>query len=191
MSKITPKNLHYDSSLPPFLARLQANTNSRDGRHEFSIARPKKAPRDPDEEAEDEPVYFDEASGETLTKRQWEAKDQEDAEAEAKAEGDAADRVNPDDADPARIKAGSGKEKEKERENLAGIGATKKRKAGKVVGADDEDDDGSEAAALKKPSSSQHVPVDTGKSDALKKTGAKASKPVKKGKKIKLSFDDE
>ena len=74
MSKITPKNLSYDSTLPPFLQRLQANNNSRDGRNDFQSARPKKA-RNPEEDAEDEPVYFDEESGETLTKKEWEEKD--------------------------------------------------------------------------------------------------------------------
>ena len=71
-TKITPKNLSYDSTLPPFLARLQAaNSNSSDGRQEFQVARPKKL-WNAQEEEEDEPVYFDEASGETLTRREWE-----------------------------------------------------------------------------------------------------------------------
>src|SRR4051794_18780808 len=82
MSKITPKNLQYDSSLPPFLARLQANNNSRDGRQEFHAARPKK-PRNAEEEAEDEPVYFDEGTGETLTKSEWEEREKVAAEDES------------------------------------------------------------------------------------------------------------
>src|SRR6266700_4140767 len=66
MSKITPKNLHYDDTPPPFLARFRANNASRDGREEYHVVRPKKA-RNAEEEAEDEPVYFDEGTGETLT----------------------------------------------------------------------------------------------------------------------------
>ena len=73
MSKITPKNLSYDSTLPPFLQRLQANnhSHSRDGRAEFQVARPRKG-RDAEADAEDEPVVFDEGSGETLTRKEWE-----------------------------------------------------------------------------------------------------------------------
>ena len=58
MSKITPKNLHYDTTLPPFLARLQASHSARDDRHEFDVARPRKK-RDANEEREDEPVYVE------------------------------------------------------------------------------------------------------------------------------------
>ncbi|CAD6443876.1 c4f9d0e3-e0f9-4cc0-8917-d60b83ed44d1-CDS [Sclerotinia trifoliorum] len=59
MSKITPKNLSYNNTLPPFLQRLQANNSSANGRHEFTISRPSKL-RDEDEEKESEPVVFDE-----------------------------------------------------------------------------------------------------------------------------------
>lgn len=170
MSKITPKNLHYDSSLPPFLARLQANNNSNDGRHEFTIARPKKA-RNADDEAEDEPVYFNEESGETLTKSEWEAREAKGAEEE---EGEAEGR---DSKVAAKLE---GKAK------VAAIGATKKRKAGKVVGAEDDDGETVEVKP-KKPSSA------AGESKAAEgaegKKGDK-SKPAKKPKKIKLSFDD-
>lgn len=169
MSKITPKNLHYDSSLPPFLARLQANNNSNDGRHEFSIARPKKA-RNVDEEAENEPVYFNEESGETLTKSEWEAREAEDAEEEVGEAERSESKV--------AIKS-EGKEK------VAAIGASKKRKAGKVVGA--EDDDVKTVEMKPKKSSSA-----AGESKAVKPEGKKGDKPKpgKKAKKIKLSFDD-
>ncbi|CAL3966556.1 unnamed protein product [Diplocarpon coronariae] len=132
MSKITSKNLHYDDSLPPFLARLRAN-NAGDGRHEYAVARPKRA-RTAEDEAEDEPVYFDEGSGETLTKSEWEAREAgaEDGEGE-KPEGE------------------EGKEG---KEKIAAIGAGKKRKAGKVVGRDAADEPVSpNKVATEKPSS--------------------------------------
>jgi hypothetical protein len=169
MSKITPKNLHYDSSLPPFLARLQANNNPNGGRHEFPIARPKKA-RNADEEAEDEPVYFNEESGETLTRSEWEAREAKDAEEE---EGDA------EGTESKVVTKSDGKEK------VAAIGVTKKRKVGKVVGAEDDD---VETIEMKPKKSSSAA----GESKAAKAEGKKGekSKPGKKAKMMKLSFDD-
>jgi hypothetical protein len=166
MSKITPKNLHYDNSLPPFLARLQANNASHDGRHEYHVARPKKA-RNAEEEAEDEPVYFNEGTGETLTKDEWEAQ-------EAALEADAGKGENNGDKEGAE--PWEGKETKESKEILAAIGSSKKRKAGKVVGGDDEE---AAAESAKKPIS---------KSDGKK---VEKGKSAKKGKKIKLSFGDD
>lgn len=166
MSKITSKNLHYDDSLPPFLARLKANNAASDGRHEYTVARPKKA-RTAEDEAEDEPVYFDERSGETLTKSEWEARE---AGFEEGKEGEKAD------GEESAVKAELGKEG---KEKVAAIGGGKKRKAGKVVGGDEED----EATPLKK------AVMETKASIPGKKT--EKGKGVKKGKKIKLSFGDD
>ncbi|KAH6724072.1 hypothetical protein BKA61DRAFT_463588 [Leptodontidium sp. MPI-SDFR-AT-0119] len=152
MSKITSKNLHYDDSLPPFLARLRANNNAGDGRHEYTVARPKKA-RTAEDEAEDEPVYFDEGSGETLTKSEWEAREA------GEEEGKDGDKAEGGKETP--VKGDEGKES---KEKVAAIGASKKRKAGKVVGGEGED----EAPVAKVP-----------------------GKSAKKGKKIKLSFGDD
>jgi len=163
MSKITPKNLHYDNSLPPFLARLQANSAAQDGRHEYHVARPKK-PRNAEEEAEDEPVYFDEGSGETLTKTEWEAKEAEDV---GKAEG-------PDSGMNEGVEAEGGKELKESKEKLASIGSSKKRKAGKVVGG--EDAEGATPETEKKAAATAD----------RKKAGK--GKSAKGGKKIKLSF---
>ncbi|KAF8866879.1 hypothetical protein BDZ45DRAFT_177032 [Acephala macrosclerotiorum] len=164
MSKITPKNLSYDSTLPPFLARLQANNSSRDDRHEFAIARPKKA-RNPEDDAEDEPVYFDEESGETLTKSEWESREAGKEETDIK-EGS-------EDA-TSKEKDGS-KETQEKKEKVAGIGVGKKRKVGKVVGGEEGDD----AAPGEKKAPKQET-----------KKGEKG-KSGKKAKKIKLSFGDD
>jgi hypothetical protein len=172
MSKITPKNLSYDSTLPPFLARLQANNNStsRDGRHEFSIARPKKE-RSKEDQAEDEPLYFNEETGESLTVAEWEAREKETEE---------------NDKDNGRGKVGgtedgdkdTRKEGKESKEKLAAIGGSKKRKAGKVVAAgEDEDDVFKEAVAVVEK-----------KSSTPKSEGKKAKK---KAKKVKLSFGDD
>ena len=164
MSKITPKNLSYDNTLPPFLQRLQANNASLDGRSKFQSARPKK-PRSAEEDAEDEPVYFDEGSGETLTKKEWEEKDKaEDAGEDKKAES-----------------WGGRKDLATEKEKIAAIGVSKKRKAGKVVGGDDEDEKGDTVAELKK----------VGKTEKSEGKKVEKGKSAKKGKKIKLSFGDD
>jgi hypothetical protein len=165
MSRITPKNLQYDGTLPPFLAKLQANNNSRDDRHEFHVARPKKQ-RTAEDEAEDEPVYFDEGTGETLTKTEWEEKD--------KAEEDEAKEVGKD----ALGVEGKDEVKSKEsKEKVAAIGASKKRKVGKVIGVE-------EGGDLKEESKTEML-------DSGSKAESK-SKPLKKSKKkIKLSFGDD
>lgn len=167
MSKITPKNLHYDSSLPPFLARMQAGQAERGGRHEFDVARPRKQ-RDAGADAEDEPVYFDEETGESLTKGEWEEKEKE-REEEGKEDG-----------------KGGEEEKRIGKQNMAVIGGTikKKRKMGKVIGGGEEDEEenegkyGRDLSKEKKKSDDQSKKPDT-------------AKPKKKGKKIKLSFGDD
>jgi hypothetical protein len=173
MSKITPKNLHYDSTLPPFLARLQANNDTRDGRHEFHAARPKKA-RNPEDEAEDEPVYFNEETGETLTKKEWEAKEENAGEVEGKGEdSEVKDTAADGDKTVAEVKD--------DKEKLAAIGGGKKRKAGKVVAGDEEEP---EPASVKSGATS----------GVANRVGGKVEKgkvSAKKGKKIKLSFGDD
>jgi hypothetical protein len=166
MSKITPKNLSYDNTLPPFLQRLQANNASRDGRNEFQSARPKKA-RNAEDDAEDEPVYFDEESGETLTKKEWEEKDKAE-------EGGQGEEENGGETKEAL----SRQKRETEKEKIAAIGVSKKRKVGKVIGAEDEDEKGDIVGELKKAEKPEGKKVEKGKS-------------AKKGKKIKLSFGDD
>jgi Domain of unknown function (DUF4604) len=169
MSKITPKNLSYDTTLPPFLARLQQSNASSDGRHEFHAARPKKV-RTAEDEAEDEPVYFDEGSGETLSKKEWEERD---AKEEGAVSGDGEGK-----------KEEGGKKEEKEKAAVIGVG--KKRKVGRIVGGDDDEED----TGVSTKASKESKPTKAGeskKADAAKSRG----KTAKKGKKIKLSFGDD
>jgi len=146
---------------------LQANNNSRDGRHEFKVARPKKE-RNAEDEAEDDPVYFDEETGESLTKSEWEKKENGDSEGKGgeKVEGKADEGI--DDGDG---------RKEIVKEKVAAIGGSRKRKAGKIVGGEEEE-------YLKG--------TETAKDGTLKSVGKKAEKGKgsKKGKKIMLSFGD-
>lgn len=110
-------------------------------------------------------MYFDEGTGETLTKNEWEAK--ESALEAEKTEGSG----DKDGAEP-----GEGTEVKESKEKLSAIGLSKKRKAGKVVGGDDEE----ETADLEK------TPVSKPEAKKVEK-----GKSAKKGKKIKLSFGDD
>lgn len=79
-------------------------------------------------------------------------------------------------------KAGEGPQKT-ETEKVAGIGASKKRKAGKVVGAEADGDEEAGAAGSTKDKSK----ATPGSADGEKQRVAKGKK---KAKKIKLSFGD-
>ncbi|KAI8626058.1 hypothetical protein F5Y19DRAFT_231029 [Xylariaceae sp. FL1651] len=136
--KITSKNLTYDSSLPPFLARLRGQQSAHSGPDPILAAhrRPGQK-RTASEEAEDAPVVVDEA-GNVVQLRDGllAGEDSEPGKTEAGDEerGEEAPRGGKADAGPGR---------DKEREKVAGIGISRKRKAGRVVGeqSDGDDDD--------------------------------------------------
>jgi hypothetical protein len=183
-SKIKPKDLHYDSTLPPFLQRLQSAQGPSDGRHERAIARPKRA-RNAEDDAEDEPTYVDEGTNHNLSKEEY-------AALTAKVDTEeGARRDEGSEAAPApETEEGEAREKEK----VAAIGAARKRKLGKVVGAEEAEDDiraavskvaalgGTVSGALRKTTSSKV---------GEKKGDVEPIKAKKKAKKIKLSFNDD
>jgi hypothetical protein len=165
--KITPKNLHYDDTLPPFLQRMRANQSSLDGRHERAIARPKRA-RNTEEEEEDEPVYVDE-TGEVVRREDVEKL----GEGKNEDKGQEGEEKKDGERKTGRIE---GKEK------IATIGGARRKKVGKLVGGDegpkDRDDIKKEGGNAEKEKVSWSV------------TDAKP-KGKKKVKKMKLSFNDE
>ncbi|KAF5877283.1 uncharacterized protein Bfra_001651 [Botrytis fragariae] len=167
MSKITSKNLSYDSTLPPFLQRLQSNhASSSDGRHEFTISRPRK-PIDEDAERESEPVVFDEVSGETLSKEEWERREQEREEGVKENEGE----------------GGEGE-------------AMEKKEIAKMADEEDENEKGegeekSDDKSLNKKDTGNQKKSDSGKIGATATSKTKPKAAAKKGKKIKLSFGDD
>ncbi|KAH8902960.1 hypothetical protein BR93DRAFT_972294 [Coniochaeta sp. PMI_546] len=175
--KISGKNLHYDTTLPPFLARLRGEAASNnDGPDPLLVRNRRHAkPRSGSAEAEDAPLVVDDdgnvvqglsvgADG-VVTERETD---------QSKTAGDA----DGEQADGEKLAAGKDKEAMKEREKLAGIGAGKKRKVGKVVGSDDGEGEKTEGKA----GTSKN-----GDSDVKAATPAKK----KKAKKIKLSFGDD
>lgn len=162
--KIKAKDLSYDASLPPFLQRLHAQNAGRGDtdRHERPLARPK---RDKDPNEDNGPTVVDE-SGETLTKD------------EVAKLTDNARPVGDDVAGEAAAQGegklldgkGGGEGKRTEERKMTDGVATKKRKAGKIVGDEQRDAEKPEVGEQEKK--------------AVKKA-------KKKGKAIKLAFDDE
>lgn len=168
--KITSKNLSYDDSLPPFLARLRNQHAASAAEPDPILASRRRAakPRSASEEAEDGPLVVDEegvtVSGVTVGK--------DGVVTEEKVDGDdGAGATEEKDTD-------KGKE-----EKVAAIGAGRKRKVGKVVGGDDEENKEEGAKAAKKRTETSKTKEDDKSKDL--------PKGKKKAKKIKLSFGDE
>jgi hypothetical protein len=188
--KITPKNLSYTTTLPPFLQRLHntASNSPLDGRHEFTIARPKRA-RDPNADDEDEPAYVDEETNHTLSKEEYKALisggggnaelQQREAEGGEGAEG-GGEGVG---------KVG-GKESAKETERAV-IGVSRKRKAAKVIGGDAEAGSEEEEDSGRRKTKTGGVAAIPPPSTKEKEKDKGHGKGKAKGKKVKLSFGDD
>jgi hypothetical protein len=197
--KITAKNLQYNTTLPPFLARLRgqhASETDRDAPDPILAARRRPAkPRSGSAEAEDAPLVVDE-HGNTVDVTV--GADGNVKEKEGQAESAAEDAQNDGDGKSNSVVAdGAAGEK------LPGViqaGAQrKKRKLGRVIGAGDTDEgddneerDGNEKGGAKrsKPATAtteQEPPQERDDSSAA----APKAKTKKKAKKIKLSFGDD
>lgn len=155
--KITSKSLSYDASLPPFLQRLRAENVGA------STAAPRaKRAANPDADEEDEPVYVDEEGGAL-----------DDAELRSLGVTKKGGEKGEEAAEEAKPEAVG--ERERKEEKIASIGATRKRKVGKVVGAPDEEEGkGSDTTAVARGKEKQAPP-----------------QKKKKVKKVKLSFGDD
>lgn len=172
--KITSKNLSYDDSLPPFLARLRNQHAASSTEPDPILASRRRAAktRSASEEAEDGPLVVDEegvtVSGVTV------GKDGTVTEKE----------IEQDDGESGSVARTGETEKGKE-ENVAAIGAGKKRKVGKIVGGGDEDEEEGSTKGTSKDTEKTKT-----KEDDKNKEPSKGGKK-KKAKKIKLSFGDE
>ncbi|KAK1984536.1 hypothetical protein LZ30DRAFT_747820 [Colletotrichum cereale] len=164
--KITSKNLSYDTTIPPFLRALhaQAAGNAADPDPILSKRRRAGKKRSDSEEAEDAPLVVDE-EGNVVDVRVDKDGGVDESALRKDGEGD---------------ETATAKEERREAEKLAGIGASKKRKAGKVVGGYTAEDAGNDKGVSK---DAEKGDKDDG--------GAKKKTVKKKGKKIKLSFDPE
>lgn len=201
--KITGKNLHYDQSLPPFLARLKGQhaAAAGDGPDPLLASRRRSAKtRSASEEAEDAPVVVDDEGHVVAGARvgaDGTVTGGDDAEEESRGEGGEGVGAGEEEDNS------NNNNKAKEKEKVAAIGAAKKRKVGRIVGADaeDEGEGGDGGAADKKrarpTAGDEDGAADQSASTADRKKGAaddksKApGKAKKKAKKIKLSFGDD
>lgn len=184
--KITGKNLQYDQSLPPFLARLKGQRVANADGPDPILASHRRAakPRSASEEAEDGPLIVDDegrnvVAGLTVGVDGTVTGEREEGDGgDGDVEGQQADGEHTGKID-------------KEKEQVAAIGASKKRKVGKIVGVDAEDDE----PERHEPAKRKDAGAGKGGSQPPEKTSASNSKgPIKgkrKAKKIKLSFGDE
>ncbi|KAL7625958.1 hypothetical protein AAE478_002727 [Parahypoxylon ruwenzoriense] len=168
--KITSKNLSYSNDLPPFLARLhgqQAQQRDSDAPDPILAARRRAArPRSASEEAEDAPLVVDEA-GNAVSFPAADSKTGEGAGGEEDKRSE--------------------KEREGEKERVAGIGAGKKRKVGRVVGGGNEEEENENESAN---GEERRVETTPARKNNKQSADAKQTKK-KKAKKIKLSFGDD
>ncbi|KAK7935037.1 hypothetical protein PG985_000532 [Apiospora marii] len=185
--KITAKNLSYDQTLPPFLARLRGH-QAPDGAPDPILAARRRTARvrTASEEAEDAPLVLDEA-GNVVDMKAGELPDEGDEGA-----GD-------------KNTAEGGKAKEEEEDATAKetatatIGASKKRKVGRIIGGDDDEKDERKVSqavkAAKAIAGSSSANTNNGDKKKTKETTTTTPKPSgggkKKAKKIKLSFGDD
>lgn len=123
--KITSKNLQYDTSLPPFLARLRGQQTAARNSGPDPILAAHRRPgqkRSASEEAEDAPLVVDESGNVVELTDGLLPSDDEDGK-----------NVGEEGKDPTGSN-NSTREKEKEKAKVASIGASRKRKAGRVIG---------------------------------------------------------
>ncbi|KAI1503337.1 hypothetical protein F5X99DRAFT_407157 [Biscogniauxia marginata] len=198
--KINSKNLSYSSELPPFLARLRGQGGrygDNDGPDQILAARRRPAGRHvrtASEEAEDAPIVVDE-EGNVVDLR------------EKDVDGLAQEKEEEKDSDEKEKEESRKRETEKAR--VASIGASKKRKVGRLIGGDADDDKGdsniAKAARDVRRILNTEADADSARQGANKKkyekttdaattttTGkSKITANKKKAKKIKLSFGDD
>ena len=188
--KFKAKDLSYDSALPPFLQRLRAlhSSNTADGRHERPQSRPKRGRAEEDEE-EDEPTYVAE-DGTTMTHAEMMEMGM-NGQANAR---NAEDAMDVDTPELDTMRSNSSGEREigrgtmgREKEKLAAIGAGRRRKVGRVVGAELSPDSRGASRDRSEPTENQMRDLET---EAVTAPIA-APKPKKKMKKVKLSFGDD
>ncbi|KAK3681083.1 hypothetical protein B0T22DRAFT_388623 [Podospora appendiculata] len=186
--KITSKNLHYDTALPPFLARLrgEATSAASDGPDPLLAAqrRPTKK-RSGSADAEDAPLVVDER-GHTVDGRDGYVVGRDGVTVSVNTDGNIA-KDGEGDAD-AELGAVVGTKEGKGMVAVGGEGQMKKkRKAGRVVGGGDDDDE-DEKGSGGEGYSKKATRIVGGEDKAA---AAKSKPSKKKAKKIKLSFGDD
>lgn len=182
------KNLQYNKQEPAFLRRLKGEYVGQDGRQNYQAPRPKRDRLKAGDE-DDDPVIVDD-QGETIGKEDFERRmrgddagedSKDDVGATRPSEGNDEGRFGKDEPETSTVKTS---ERQKVTE-IGGEAVMKKRKVGKVVGGD-EDLEGGARDVLRSASGTK------GEDDEAVAPKSKDSTVAKKkrGKKIKLSFDE-
>ena len=191
--KLSAKNLQYNSTLPPFLARLRGDHPSgaeRDGPDPILAGRRRAVKlRSGSAEAEDAPLVVDDRGNAVDDVTVGADGSVKEREREREREKEAAEPTEPD-AGPAEDTPAA--DESARVEKLADIGGQrKKRKIGKIIGADadEEDADGEKGKNNmgSRPKSGNAPPTDTKDGSGA----AAKAKAKKKAKKVKLSFGDD
>lgn len=186
--KISNKNLQYDQTLPPFLARLRNQHNAAigDGPDPLLATHRRAAkPRDQADIDEDAPVILDEEGNVVAAGTMHVGMD---GTVTKTAKGDEAEV-----GEGQKGEGGGGEEKEKEGTDGGMIGglSKRKRKVGKVIGADDGDKEDENKTTTPATKSKRNGEDKSKKIDIIEdKAKNGAAKGKKKAKKIKLSFGD-
>jgi hypothetical protein len=187
-NKITGKNLHYDQSLPPFLARLKgqhiADSDSPDPI--LASRRRQGKPRSSSQEAEDAPLIVDD-DGNVLAGLEVAADGTVTSNRESGLRAGGTEGSGDTDGSKDGGSNATGVATAPEDKAATIGGSKKKRKLGKVVGADAEDGDGDkdekrDEESLGPKKQDRAAPQDNCKGPV---------KGKKKAKKIKLSFGDD
>ncbi|KAK4237615.1 hypothetical protein C8A03DRAFT_15858 [Achaetomium macrosporum] len=186
--KITAKNLQYTSTLPPFLARLRGQNASEtepDAPDPILAARRRPAkPRSGSAEAEDAPLVVDE-HGNTIDVTVGADGTVKEKNEQAESRASAEDGQN-NEHKSAHVADGARGEK---LPGVIGGAQRKKRKIGRVIGAEGDEGDAEERDEKEKmrakPATAQEPQEGDDSPSAAK------AKTKKKAKKIKLSFGDD
>lgn len=167
------QKLEYEKQEPSFLRKLREQHGGP--RNNVQFARPKKDRLKMGDEGEDDPVIVDE-TGEDVAKDVWEERLRKVKEGDSVGDGQ-----QPDGKEKQPAVADHDASRDKQR--TVEIGAAKKRKAAKVIA---DEHDNRDAGDKGSTTTSLNIEDDAAK-QALNDI---PSKPKKKAKKIKLSFDD-
>jgi hypothetical protein len=182
--KISAKNLQYNSTLPPFLARLRGEHPSgadRDGPDPILAGRRRAVkPRSGSAEAEDAPLVVDDQGNAVDVTVGADGTVKEKEKAEESTEPTQLDASPAEDTPAADAST-------RVEEKLADIGGQrKKRKINKIIGAEADEEDAEDNKGSR-PKTDNAATTER-KDD----TGAAAKpKTKKKAKKVKLSFGDD
>jgi hypothetical protein len=186
------KDLEYDKHEPAFLRKLRGEYGGLDGRHNVQIARPKKDRLKTGDGDEDEPVILDE-SGQIVEKSELERRLKGDADTGTDPDNQQQPGVEESLKDESGVGGEQQEQQQSERQKVTEIGSlahVKKRKAGKVV-VDDEQDEAVDEKAASSSGGKNEKTITTYDNGGIKdKDTKRKDPPKKKGKKIKLSFDD-